>query len=121
MLPPCRQAGMGLPEYGLDLDQSNPDFVALAEAYGAKGHRVTGPDQLGSVLQHCLSTPGCVHVVEVPVDYASSSHLQARCAPAAAHRVPSGAGARITRYQTSCRGTKTCCATRGANVPRLAP
>ena len=67
---------MGLPEYGLDLDKSNPDFVALAEAYGAKGHRITGPGQLGGVLQHCLSTPGCVHVVEVPIDYASSSHLQ---------------------------------------------
>jgi len=77
----CRQAGMGLPMYGLDLDKSNPDFVALAEAYGAKGHRVTGPDQFGSVLQHCLSTPGCVHVVEVPIDYASSSHLQVCWAP----------------------------------------
>ena len=72
----CRQAGMGLPEYGLDLDKSNPDFVKLAEAYGAKGHRITGPGQLEGILQHCLSTTGCVHVVEVPVDYASSSHLQ---------------------------------------------
>ena len=78
---------MGLPEYGLDLDRSNPDFVALAEAYGAKGHRVTGPDQFGSILQHCLSTPGCVHVVEVPIDYASSSHLQVRRADMAVRSV----------------------------------
>ena len=77
---------MGLPEYGLDLDKSNPDFVALAEAYGAKGHRVGGTDEFSTVLQHCLSTPGCVHVVEVPIDYASSSHLQARCAAHSARR-----------------------------------
>jgi acetolactate synthase-1/2/3 large subunit len=37
-----------------------PDFVKLAEAYGAVGLRATRPDQLRSVLQRGLSTPGVV-------------------------------------------------------------
>ncbi|MEW6208396.1 MAG: biosynthetic-type acetolactate synthase large subunit [Acidobacteriota bacterium] len=37
-----------------------PDFVKLAEAYGAVGLRATRPDQLHSVLERGLSTPGVV-------------------------------------------------------------
>jgi acetolactate synthase-1/2/3 large subunit len=37
-----------------------PDFVKLAEAYGALGLRATRPDQLESVLQRGLSSPGVV-------------------------------------------------------------
>ena len=37
-----------------------PDFVKLAEAYGAVGLRATRPDQLRSVLERGLATPGCV-------------------------------------------------------------
>jgi acetolactate synthase-1/2/3 large subunit len=37
-----------------------PDFVKLAEAYGAVGLRATRPDQLRSVLERGLSTPGVV-------------------------------------------------------------
>src|SRR5262249_61324888 len=37
-----------------------PDFVKLAEAYGAVGLKATRPDQLHSVLEHGLSTPGVV-------------------------------------------------------------
>ena len=37
-----------------------PDFVKLAEAYGAVGLRATKPDQLRSVLERGLATPGCV-------------------------------------------------------------
>ena len=37
-----------------------PDFVRLAEAYGAVGLRATRPDQLTAVLQRGLSTPGVV-------------------------------------------------------------
>lgn len=37
-----------------------PDFVKLAEAYGAVGLRATRPSQLGSVLERGLATPGVV-------------------------------------------------------------
>ena len=37
-----------------------PDFVKLAEAYGAVGLRATRPDQLRGVLERGLATPGCV-------------------------------------------------------------
>ena len=37
-----------------------PDFVKLAEAYGATGLRATKPHQLRSVLERGLATPGVV-------------------------------------------------------------
>jgi acetolactate synthase-1/2/3 large subunit len=37
-----------------------PDFVKLAEAYGATGLRATRPEQLRSVLERGLATPGVV-------------------------------------------------------------
>jgi acetolactate synthase-1/2/3 large subunit len=37
-----------------------PDFVKLAEAYGATGLRATRPNQLSSVLERGLATPGVV-------------------------------------------------------------
>lgn len=66
---------MGLDDYGLDLTSSNPDFVKLAESFGAHGHRVTEHCMLSPLLERCLGSPG-VHVIEVPIDYTSSSHLQ---------------------------------------------
>jgi acetolactate synthase-1/2/3 large subunit len=38
-----KQHGMGLDDFGLDLQ--NPDFVKLAEAFWAKGYRVSTPDE----------------------------------------------------------------------------
>jgi len=43
-----------------------PDFVKLAEAYGALGLRVTRPGDLGLVLEQGLATPGVV-VMDVQV------------------------------------------------------
>lgn len=45
----------------------SPDFVKLAEAYGATGLGVSRPDHLAGVLQQALDTPGVV-VVDVRVD-----------------------------------------------------
>lgn len=44
----------------------NPDFVKLAEAYGARGLRVTDPSELRRVLEYGLGTPGVV-VIDVSV------------------------------------------------------
>jgi acetolactate synthase-1/2/3 large subunit len=37
-----------------------PDFVRLAEAYGATGLRATRPDEVEAVLQKGIETPGPV-------------------------------------------------------------
>jgi len=37
-----------------------PNFVKLAEAYGAVGLRATRPEELQGVLERGLSTPGVV-------------------------------------------------------------
>lgn len=52
----------------------NPDFVALAEAYGARGRRVERPDDLPDALRSAGSRRG-VHLLEVPVDYSRSESL----------------------------------------------
>jgi acetolactate synthase I/II/III large subunit len=42
--------------------RGGPDFVKLAEAYGAAGFRVSRPDELRGVLEQALATPGVVVV-----------------------------------------------------------
>ncbi len=44
-----------------------PDFLKLAEAYGATGLRATRPDELVPVLEKGLSAPGVV-VMDVVVE-----------------------------------------------------
>ena len=46
----------------------NPDFVALAAAFGAKGFRVESARDLRPILTQALAHPG-PSVVDVPVDY----------------------------------------------------
>ena len=58
-----------------------PDFVKLAEAYGAVGLRATRPDQLPGVLRRGLATPGVV-VMDILVSEEASVYPM----------VPSGAG-----------------------------
>jgi len=58
-----------------------PDFVKLAEAYGALGLRATRPDQLEGVLQRGLSSPGVV-VMDILVDEEANVYPM----------VPAGAG-----------------------------
>lgn len=43
---------------------ANPDFVALASAFGVRGERATTPDELGGVLADALSggEPALIHV-----------------------------------------------------------
>ena len=44
-----------------------PDFVRLAEAFGAKGRRVTDPAELDDAIRYMIDTPGAV-VLDVAVD-----------------------------------------------------
>jgi acetolactate synthase I/II/III large subunit len=47
--------------------ESNPDFVKIAEAYGAKGFRITDSKNLKEILAEGLATPGPV-VIDCQVD-----------------------------------------------------
>ena len=67
-----KQANMGLRNFGLDY--GNPDFVAYAESYGARGHRITRTEDLQTTLEKALAEPG-VHVVDVPVDYSENDRI----------------------------------------------
>jgi len=67
-----KQQDAGLPDYGMDF--GNPDFVLYAEAYGARGLRVEGPDRLGPTL-HRAAEMGGVVLVECPVDYSENQEL----------------------------------------------
>jgi acetolactate synthase-1/2/3 large subunit len=67
-----KQANMGFKDWGLTYN--NPDFVAYAESYGAKGHLVTSAEMLPGLFEHCLNTPG-VHLIECPVDYSDNDRI----------------------------------------------
>ncbi|CAM3093091.1 acetolactate synthase AlsS [Leuconostoc rapi] len=56
------------------VDFGNIDLVKYAESFGAKGLRVTTPDQLDAVLDEAFSTQGPV-VVDIPVDYSHNYEL----------------------------------------------
>ncbi|MGE5551989.1 MAG: biosynthetic-type acetolactate synthase large subunit [Bacteroidota bacterium] len=53
--------------YSESMLESNPDFVRLAEAYGAKGLRVCEPDEIRPALREALATDGPV-VIDFRVD-----------------------------------------------------
>ena len=56
------------------MDFGNPDFAALAEAYGAHGHRISDPKAVGSCLRQAFDDGG-VHVMDVPIDYGENVAL----------------------------------------------
>jgi acetolactate synthase-1/2/3 large subunit len=56
---------------------TNPDFVALAQAFGAKGFSVDSARALAPVLAEALAWPG-PSVVDVPVDYRENPKLTER-------------------------------------------
>ena len=61
----------GYEDYGLDF--GNPDFAAMAESFGAHGHRVGETSQLAAQVKQCHEMGG-VHVIETPIDY-SADHI----------------------------------------------
>jgi len=55
----------------------NPDFVQLAESFGATGHAIASAEELLTTLEACLSDDG-VHIIACPVDYAENARLVER-------------------------------------------
>ncbi len=60
-----------------DLSFGNPDFVALAKAFGWNGHRCEDSSQLQSVLKEALAEEGPSLVV-IPIDYEENTKLTKR-------------------------------------------
>jgi acetolactate synthase-1/2/3 large subunit len=56
------------------VDFTNPDFVAYAESFGAKGYRIRATDELLPVLRTALADD-TVSVIACPVDYAENDKL----------------------------------------------
>jgi acetolactate synthase I/II/III large subunit len=52
----------------------NPDFVAYAESFGARGHRIEAAEQLLPTLREALSQD-TVSVIACPVDYSANLQL----------------------------------------------
>jgi acetolactate synthase-1/2/3 large subunit len=67
-----KQAADGYPDFGMTF--RNPDFVAYAEAYQAKGSRVETADGLVPALERAFSGGG-IHVVTVPIDYSENMRV----------------------------------------------
>jgi acetolactate synthase-1/2/3 large subunit len=60
------------PDFGLEF--GNPDFVAYAKSYGAKGSRVGKAAELATMLEAAFEEGG-VHLVVVPVDYSENMRV----------------------------------------------
>ncbi len=67
-----KQAVDGFPDFGMGF--GNPDFVLYAQAYGAKGSRVTAVEELVPVLEAAFAGGG-VHLVDVPIDYSENTRV----------------------------------------------
>jgi acetolactate synthase I/II/III large subunit len=77
--------GYGLIEWKMDLELGehyyvsfgNPDVIAYAESFGAKGYRINSADQLLPTLRAALDDGG-VSLISCPVDYSENLRLTDR-------------------------------------------
>jgi len=60
--------------HNVDTHFGNPDFVAYAESFGAKGYRISAADELLPTLRAALADD-TVSVIASPVDYSANSAL----------------------------------------------
>jgi acetolactate synthase I/II/III large subunit len=67
-----KQATDGFPDFGMTF--GDPDFVAYAQAYGAKGSRVETADGLAPLLEAAFAGGG-VHLVVTPIDYSENARV----------------------------------------------
>ncbi len=60
-----KQMAEGYEKFGVGFN--NPDFVQLAQSYGATGHRLDDPSQFRATLDQAAASGG-VHIIDAPVD-----------------------------------------------------
>ncbi|VAX03887.1 Acetolactate synthase large subunit, partial [hydrothermal vent metagenome] len=53
---------------------NNPDFIQLAQSFGAKGYRIEQADQLLPTLRQALNDDA-VSIIDCPVDYSENLRL----------------------------------------------
>jgi acetolactate synthase-1/2/3 large subunit len=67
-----KQEADGFFDFGLDF--GNPDFVAYASSYGAKGSRVGNVSEFSAMLEAAFREGG-VHLVVAPIDYSENMRV----------------------------------------------
>lgn len=67
-----KQAVDHFADYGMTF--GNPDFVAYAQSYGARGHRIAATAELIPTLEAAFADGG-VHLVTVPIDYSENTRV----------------------------------------------
>jgi acetolactate synthase-1/2/3 large subunit len=67
-----KQGSMGLADHGLNF--GNPDFVKLAESFGAAGHRPDTAGDFRPTLEKALRAGG-IHIIDLPIDYSENETL----------------------------------------------
>ena len=60
--------------HNVDTRFGNPDFVAYAESFGAKGYRISSADELLPTLRTALADD-TVSIIACPVDYSANTEL----------------------------------------------
>jgi acetolactate synthase-1/2/3 large subunit len=65
----------GFSDFGLDF--GNPDFVAYAKSYGAKGSHVGSASEFAAMLETAFRDGG-VHLVVAPIDYSENMRVLVR-------------------------------------------
>ncbi len=61
--------------HNVDTKFGNPDFVAYAESFGARGYRIEAPGELLPTLRRALADD-TVSVIACPVDYTANTELK---------------------------------------------
>ena len=61
-----KQKNMNLSSFGLSFN--NPDFIRLAESFGAVGHKVEKTEDLALLLKKAFNSKG-VHIIACPINY----------------------------------------------------
>jgi acetolactate synthase-1/2/3 large subunit len=67
-----KQEADGFSDFGLNF--GNPDFVAYANSYGAKGSRVGNVSEFSAMLEAAFREGG-VHLVVAPIDYSENMRV----------------------------------------------
>lgn len=67
-----KQKKMNLASFGLSFN--NPDFIKLAESFGATGHKVNKAEDLASLLKKALKGKG-VHIIACPINYQEANKI----------------------------------------------
>ncbi len=69
-----KQGSMKLDSFGLEF--KNPDFVKLAESFGAKGYKPSSSDEFKTLLAKLIYEDG-VHIIDLAIDYSENITLDA--------------------------------------------